>query len=142
MTAVDTSVLVYAHRAEFPQYARALKRLRSLAQGKTLWGIPVFCLAEFVRVVTHERILRPPSTLEEATSALTALLESPSVQVLTPGDRFWALLREALWEARATGNLAVDAQIVAVCREHGVTALLTEDRDFRRFRGFPVEHLT
>lgn len=64
------------------------------------------------------------------------------LQVLTPGDRFWALLREALWEARATGNLAVDAQIVAVCREHGVTALLTEDRDFRRFRRFPVEHLT
>lgn len=52
MTAVDTSVLVYAHRAEFPQHARALKRLRSLAQGKALWGIPVFCLAEFVRVVT------------------------------------------------------------------------------------------
>jgi predicted nucleic acid-binding protein len=33
-------------------------------------------------------------------------------------------------------NLAFDAQVVALCREAGVTALLTEDRDFDRFRGF------
>ena len=28
---------------------------------------------------------------------------------------------------------AIDAQIAAVCREHGVERLLTEDRDFSRF---------
>jgi predicted nucleic acid-binding protein len=31
------------------------------------------------------------------------------------------------------GNLAFDAQLVAVCREHGVVEILTEDRDFARF---------
>jgi predicted nucleic acid-binding protein len=50
-------------------------------------------------------------------------------------------LHAALEEARATGNLAFDAQIVAVCREHGVRALVTEDRDFRRFADFPLEQL-
>jgi predicted nucleic acid-binding protein len=39
------------------------------------------------------------------------------------------------------GNLAFDAQIVAVCRESGVRALLTEDRDFSRFEDFPVERI-
>lgn len=56
--------------------------------------------------------------------------------MLTPGERFWPLLVQAASEAEATGNLAFDAQVVALCREAGVTALLTEDRDFDRFRGF------
>jgi predicted nucleic acid-binding protein len=30
------------------------------------------------------------------------------------------------------GNLVYDAQIAAVCREHGVTEILTNDRDFER----------
>jgi predicted nucleic acid-binding protein len=33
------------------------------------------------------------------------------------------------------GNLVFDAQIAAVCLEHGATTLLTEDRDFTRFQG-------
>jgi predicted nucleic acid-binding protein len=33
------------------------------------------------------------------------------------------------------GNLALDAQIAAVCREHGLAEILTEDRDFARFDG-------
>lgn len=35
--------------------------------------------------------------------------------------------------AEARGNLVFDAQIAAVCREHGVDRLLTRDRDFQRF---------
>jgi predicted nucleic acid-binding protein len=34
-----------------------------------------------------------------------------------------------------------DAQIVAVCRETGVSELLTEDRDFDRFRNFRTRRL-
>jgi predicted nucleic acid-binding protein len=32
-----------------------------------------------------------------------------------------------------TGNLLHDAHIAALCIEHGVSALLTGDRDFARF---------
>jgi toxin-antitoxin system PIN domain toxin len=139
--AVDTNILVYAHREETPPHRPALARLRRLAEGQALWGIPVVCLGEFVRIVTHPRVFSPPSTLADALAALDALTGSPSVVLLQPGERYWPLLREALTEARATGNLAFDAQIVALCREHGVRMLLTEDRDFARFRDFPVEHL-
>lgn len=34
-----------------------------------------------------------------------------------------------------------DAQIVALCREHGVSRLLTVDRDFNRFTGLRTERL-
>lgn len=141
MIAVDTNVLVYAHREEFPLHRAAARRLQQLAEGSALWGLPVFCVGEFVRVVTHPRVLVPPSRLEEALAALQGLIESPSLVVLAPGERFWRLLHEAIAQAQATGNLAFDAQIVALCREHGVRTLLTEDRDFARFSGLHTERL-
>lgn len=61
--------------------------------------------------------------------------------MLTPGERFWPLLTVAVREAAAAGNLVFDAQVVALCREAGASALLTEDRDFDRFRGFRTVHL-
>ncbi len=66
-------------------------------------------------------------------AAVDALLASPSVQVLHPGDRYWPLLQDTITQSRATGNLIMDAAIVAVCREHGVRTIVSDDRDFRRF---------
>lgn len=133
MIAVDTNILVYAHRQELPAHKAALQAVRRLAEGIFPWGIPVFCLGEFLRVVTHPRVLNPPSTLEQALSALDGLLASPSVRVLSPGARYPGLLAQALRAGDARGNLAFDAQIAAVCAEHGAVTLLTLDRDFSRF---------
>ncbi|MFN2252318.1 MAG: TA system VapC family ribonuclease toxin [Anaerolineae bacterium] len=135
MVAVDTNVLVYAHRPVFELHDSALAWLEYLAEGSSPWAIPVFCLGEFVRVTTHPRLLDPPSTIEQALGALDGLLESPTVRVLTPGAAYPTLLAEAVRAGDARGNLVYDAQIAAVCREHRVTLLLTEDRDFARFPG-------
>ncbi|MHB8416526.1 MAG: TA system VapC family ribonuclease toxin [Myxococcales bacterium] len=141
MIAVDTNVLIHAHRESSPLHEAAARRLAELAEGAALWGLPVFCLGEFVRVVTHPRFV-PPSSIEEACRFLEALLESPSVRVLGPRERYWPLFREALDEGRAAGNLAFDAQLVALCREAGVSTLVTEDRDFGRFSGFRTQRLS
>jgi uncharacterized protein len=141
LIAVDANVLVYAHRSEFPEHEVAVERLRGLAEGRAAWGLPVFAIGEFLRVVTHPRILRPPSSLEAALAAMHELLASPSCRVLYPGPAYWGLLREALLDSKGSGNLVFDAQIVAVCVEHGATRVLTEDRDFRRFRAVDVEVL-
>ena len=140
MIAVDTNVLVHAHRRKSPRYEAASRRVISLAEGGGRWGIPVFCLGEFLRVVTHPRILDPLSSAG-ASEAMQRLLASPSVELLLPGLRFPSLLADAVREADAIGNLVFDAQIVALCREAGVRALLTEDRDFARFPGFATERL-
>ncbi|MEW6270414.1 MAG: TA system VapC family ribonuclease toxin [Thermodesulfobacteriota bacterium] len=141
MTAVDTNILVYAHREELSLHRRARARLLELAQGRARWAIPVFCLGEFIRVVSHDRLFDPPFTVEEACEALDRVLASPSLVVLLPGDRFSPLLCEAVREANAVGNLVFDAQIVALCREAGVRTLLTEDRDFARFDRFTTARL-
>lgn len=141
MIAVDTNVVVYAHREESPQHERALQALRGLAEGEAPWGLPVFVLGEFLRVVTHPRIYSPPTSRPVALATLEALLAAPTVRVLMPGDCFWPLLQDAVEEAQVTGNLVFDAQIVAVCREHGVGTVLSEDRDFRRFSSVTLQTL-
>jgi len=133
--AVDTNILVYAHREELPQHAAARVRLTALAEGDAPWAIPVFCLGEFIRVVTHPRLFNPPHFIDEACEALDRILASPSLRVLNPGERFWSMLAAAVRAGDATGNLVFDAQLAALCEESGVSALLTEDRDFDRFRG-------
>jgi predicted nucleic acid-binding protein len=98
-------------------------------------------LAEFLRIITHPKLFHPPFSPAEACTALSRILASPSLTVLYPGAAFPELLLEAIRESRAAGNLIFDAQIVALCREAGIRALLTEDRDFARFHAFPTERL-
>jgi hypothetical protein len=135
MIVLDTNVLVYAHRSEMPLHVPALERLRELAEGNDPFAIPLFVIGEFVRVVTHARVFKPPTPLAVALEYLERILGSPSARLLTPGPSFPALFAEACRAGAAAGNLAFDAQLVAVCREHGVSELLTEDRDFSRFPG-------
>lgn len=133
MIAVDTNVLIYAHVTTFPLHSLALARVTELAQAPDPWAVPVFCLTEFLRVVTHPRLFDRPFTSRQACDALEALQESPSLLILHPGERYVPLLLDTVRESGAAGNLIFDAQIVAVCREAGVRDLLTEDRDFARF---------
>jgi toxin-antitoxin system PIN domain toxin len=139
--AVDTNVLVYAHVEQFPKHAAARTRLESLAEGRRKWGIPSVCVQEFLRIVTHPRVLRSPYPLSEAITALNSVLASPSAEILLPGEQHWLYLIEASEEAGARGNLIFDAAIVAICRENGATEIVTEDRDFDRFSDFPTARL-
>jgi uncharacterized protein len=132
MIAVDTNILIYAHREETSQHAQAKKHIERLAQGTPPWGIPVFCLTEFVRVVSHPRVFVPPSPLATALAFIEAILESPTVVVLIPDGNYWATFFELCVSAEARGNLAFDAAIAALCIAHGAR-LLTADRDFARF---------
>lgn len=133
MIAVDTNVLLHAHRAELPKHAEAKALLTELAEGEAPWGLPVFVIGEFLRVITHTRVFDPPHSVEEAIAAMENLLASPSVRILSPAEDWPKRLAEALRRGNARGNLVFDAQIVAVCREHRVTTIVTEDRDFERF---------
>ena len=134
MIALDTNILIYADREDSALHAAALRAVRLLAEGDEAWAIPVFCVGEFLRVVSHDRLFDPPTPVIDAIDSVDSLLSSPSARLLTPGDRYLRLLRSLVEESGVQGNLVFDAQIAAVCLEHGATMLLTEDRDFARFR--------
>jgi uncharacterized protein len=110
-----------------------------LAEGHDPWAVPVYCLAEFIRVVTHPHVFTPPSDLRASLDFPGRLLESPTARLLVPREQFWDHLRRACEQADARGNLVFDAQIAAVCLENGVSRLLTFDRDFSRFAGLSVD---
>ena len=133
MIAVDTNVLVYAHRGETARHGAAASALVGLAQGAERWGLPVFCVAEFMRVVTHKRVFNPPSSVSQAAAFITNVAAAPSCEFVRPGPGFLDLLMATARHADAHGNLIFDVQIAALCLEHGIDTVLTNDRDFGRF---------
>ncbi len=133
--------MAYAHCSQFAKHDAAAATIRKLAEGKQSWGLPTVCIREFLRIVTHAKVLTSPFTIGDAIDAVTALLASPTAEILLPGDQHWLYLAEAAEEADTRGNLIFDAAIVAICRENGVTELVTEDRDFDRFKRFPTSRI-
>lgn len=133
MIAVDTNVLVYAHRADSPHHAPASEVLRSLAAGRGTWAIPWPCLHEFLAVVTHPRIYRPPTAPVVAVEAVQSLLALPNLRLLSETTDHGAILGRLLQTAGVVGPKVHDARIAAICLGHGVDALWSADRDFSWF---------
>jgi toxin-antitoxin system PIN domain toxin len=138
MMALDTNVLVHAYREEMGKHQPALDTIHRLSEGDAPWALPGFCVSEFLRVVTHRQIFNPPTPLEEALASIESLLESSSIRLLLPGDRFWSIFPAVVRQGNAVGNVIYDAQIMALCLEHGVESLMSDDRDMRRFQGLQV----
>jgi uncharacterized protein len=133
--AVDTNLLVYAHREDSPWHAAAYARVTELAEGRAPWAIPWPCVHEFLAIVTHPRIYAPPTPLPNALDQVDAWLESPSVALLAESAGYWSELKPLLRDGRIAGPQVHDARVAALCRLHGVRELWTADRDFGRFGG-------
>jgi toxin-antitoxin system PIN domain toxin len=131
--ALDTNLLVFAHREGTAYHEPAVTLLRDLSTGRAPYAIFWPSLYEFLRVVTHHRVFNPPSSPEEALDALASFLEPPVVRVLSETPAHADVLRQVMARTRTSGNLLHDAHLVALAVEHGVHEILTLDEDFRRF---------
>ena len=134
MIAVDTNLLVYAHRREFPWRSEAARLLRSLSEGEVAWAIPWPCCYEFLSTVTNRRIWKEAaSTPQEAWCQLLAWTSAPSARLIGETEGFLDILHRFVQHPRVTGGVVHDARIAAICVAHGVDVLLTLDRDFSLF---------
>ena len=140
MRALDTNVLVHAEIVTSPFHAIARRVLLACAEGQAPWAIPWPCVYEFLRVVTHPRVYHPPMATADALADLGAILASPSLVLLGETSRHAEIMAEIVGGSGATGNLMHDAHIAALCVEHGVSELVTGDRDFARFPQVPVRN--
>jgi uncharacterized protein len=138
LIAVDTNILVYAHREDSPFHGPAARRITELAEGPATWSIPWPCVHEFLAIVTHPRIYAPPTPLARALDQVDAWLESPTLVLLAESADYWSVLRASLASGRIAGAQVHDARIAALCRQHGVRELWSADRDFNRFAGLAV----
>jgi len=140
MIGVDTNILVYAHREDSDWHASAIEIVSKLAERALPWAIPWPCIHEFLAIVTHPRIYRPPTPLGKASEQIEAWLESPSLVLLTESPGYWPRLRTALESGKVSGPKVHDAHIAALCNNHGVRELWSADRDFSRFAGLVVKN--
>jgi uncharacterized protein len=131
--AVDTNLLVHAHRRDSTFHERARPCLATLVEGLSSWGVPLHCFVEFYGIVTHPAIWKVPSTPAQASDQIRAWCESPTLVVLVDDLLGLERLLELAVDGRVSGPKVHDARIAAVCLAHGVRELWTIDRDFSRF---------
>ena len=138
MIAVDTNILVYAHREDSEWHQAANQRLVEVAEGRAAWAIPWPCIHEFLAIVTHPKIFAPPTPLAKALDQVDAWVESPSLVLLAESQVHWERLRSLLQAGKVAGPRVHDARIAALCMQHGIRQLWSAARDFGRFHGLMV----
>jgi len=131
--ALDTNLLVYAHREDSPWHDLAYEKLIELTKSRAPWAIPWPCLHEFFAIVTHPRIYTPPSPIKTAINQIDAWLEAPNLTLLSESGGYWSELKSLLQKGHITGPQIHDAKIATLCQLNGIKELWTADRDFSRF---------
>ncbi|MDE0268568.1 MAG: PIN domain-containing protein [Acidimicrobiaceae bacterium] len=134
MIAVDTNILVYAHRRDTRLNSKACAVVTTLAQGDQPWAVPWPCVYEFISVVTNRRIWGDEATTPtQAWRQVHAWATSPSNHMLGETEDFIGILHRFIDRPKIVGGVVHDARIAAICTAHGVEVLLTRDRDFSMF---------
>jgi len=130
----DTNVLVYAADRDSPHHRECSKLLQSWRQSSDAWFVTWSIVYEFLRVVSHPRVLRKPWTTPQAWSFVEAVLASPGLEVLVATERHATVARQVIDEMpHLSGNLLHDAHTAVLMREHGIRRIYTRDTDFHRF---------
>lgn len=133
MIAVDTNLLVYAHRTDLAEHEAARAALSSLARQAPAWAIPWPCVHEFFAVVTGPAFGTARTAPAVAFDALRNWLAHPRCRPIGEGQRHLELLEALSARAALAGGAVHDARIAAICLGHGVSEFWTCDRDFARF---------
>ena len=140
MIAFDTNILVYAHRTDLPAHEAAFDVVTEALSGSAHVGLCWPVLQEFLAVVTNARIFAEPTPVERAFDQVDHWLSSPRAMTLHESPTHLQTLRSLAVDGRATGGAFHDAKIAALCLDHGVSELLTADRDFSRFPSLRVRN--
>lgn len=133
MIAVDTNILIYAHREDSDFHSQSIKSLLEIAGSGMRWSIPWPCLHEFIAITTHPRIFNPPSPLSLALQAMDVWLSSPDCEMIGEESGYFDVLKDIVSIGKIVGPMIHDARIAAICIHHGIRELWTTDRDFSRF---------
>ena len=136
MIAIDTNLLVYAHRARVPEH-RAARRAIEQAAASDGWGIAAPSVPEFWAVVTHPEAAGRPSSPAQASGFIRALTAA-GAEIWLPGPGFADRLLQVAGDLGVSGPRVFDLQIALVAFEGGATELWTHDKAFVKIPGLAV----
>jgi len=130
----DVNMLVYAHREDSELHKQSLQWLENLINSDEAYAMSALVLSGFIRIVTHPRIFKQPSSLKDALAFIEQIRNQPGCVIVSPQDRHWKIFTKLCVDANAKGNLVPDAYHAALAIETGSTWIST-DHDFSRFPG-------
>lgn len=139
MIAIDTNLLVYAHRGGLPEHRAARRAIQTASRDVRGWGIPLPCIAEFWSVVTHPASAGGPSTAPQAHAFLKALIVEAGAAVWLPHEGFWERLARLAAHLRVQGARVFDLQIALTAFENGASEMWTHDVNFAALPGLLVQ---
>lgn len=140
MIAIDTNLLIYAHRAGVPEHHAARQAIQGASEDPRGWGIPFPCIAEFWSVVTHPACVGGPSPPHRALAFVRALTAQAGGQVWMPQAGLWERLLRLAGDIGVAGARIFDLQIALTAVENGATELWTHDAGFVRVRGLQIRN--
>lgn len=138
MIAIDTNLLVYAHRSGAPEHRLAIKTLEKAFSAADGWGIAFPSIAEFWSVVTHPKCTGRPSQPEEAAGFISAIIEDGNGQIWMPSHGFIERAIRMATLLNIIGPRYFDLQIGLIALENGAHTLWTHDADFLKLPGLKI----
>lgn len=138
MIALDTNLLVYAHREGAPEHEGARDAILAALDDPRGWGICLPAVSEFWSIVTHPKIPGGPSSAKVVTHFFHYLLTEGRGHIWTPGPGFGQRLMRWASSLKVSGKRIFDLEIAAIAFEHGAREIWTHDRGFISVPGLKV----
>ena len=140
MIAIDTNLLIYAHRGGSPQHDEARAVLAKVLEDPRGWGICSPTIAEFWSIVTHPEIPGGPSSSAVVTHFFHSLITEGRGAIWAPGPGFGERLMRWASSLKVRGKRIFDLQIAVVALEHGAQEIWTHDQRFATVPGVRVHN--
>lgn len=137
MIAIDTNLLIYAHRSATPEHLAARAAIESALNAPGGCGVTLPSVAEFFSIVTHPNTIGRPSTPKAAADFLESL-RAAGVEDLVAGAAFSARLVRLAADLGVTGVRIFDLQIGLCALDSGATSVWTHDRGFVKIPGLAI----
>ena len=132
MISLDVNVLVYAFRQDSVKHEECRDWLTKQIRNRNGLVLIDIVLVGFLRICTHSKIFREPSSISEATNFLTVMISNPNVILTSSTPETWHTFSRILEKTNVQGHKVSDAWLAAIAMERNVTWIST-DSDFNLF---------
>jgi len=138
MIAIDTNLLIYAHRGGAPEHKSAIHSLEKAFSSLEGWGIAFPSIAEFWSIVTHPKCPGRPSQPAEASGFISGIIRDGEGQVWLPGQNFIKRAMQMAVTLNISGPRFFDLQIGLIAMENGAYTIWTHDKNFLKLLGLTI----
>lgn len=141
--AIDTNILLYAHFDDYPEYKLVRPWLTEFLENCEIFFLSWQVVYEYVRIVTHPKILRKPLGIAQAAEDVKKYHADSRCRMLQETSEHLATVM-SIWKdiPTARGNFVHDTHYAALLKEHAVKTVVTADSDFLKFRFLNVVNPT